>query len=316
MLLDSGATINVTGNKKYVLNHVPEKNIPVTGALQQKTFDTVSGKTEVTLLNNVPFTLSNVVYIPELQNNEIIVSESKLLDENFSIVEESKSCKILKNQFTFVHISRKEDHFFIHAKLNTRNNLSICSFSLSVADLMHYRLGHMNNDYLRAEGFKSLGQQFYVGCPAGKTVQRNKGKAVNYERFKFFRGTKPFEKFHIDTMGKLKPSSLGFKYPSLIVCNYSNFIIPILAKTKTEIASKVVKKIEKLRQTFNFETRCIFSDQGSEFHKLNEYCEKHGIQREFSSTYFASGNGKVERQNRSVMTMNRTILIQVNISMK
>ena len=62
----------------------------------------------------------------------------------------------------------------------------------------------------------------------------------------------------------------------------------------------------------------IRSDNGKEFDNTNieEYCDEVGIKHEFSSTYTPQQNGVVERKNRTLITLARTMLDEYNTSEK
>ena len=56
--------------------------------------------------------------------------------------------------------------------------------------------------------------------------------------------------------------------------------------------------------------KCLRLDNGGEFisKEFYNYCEENGIRRHFSATYTPQQNGVVERKNRSVQEMARTML--------
>ena len=56
--------------------------------------------------------------------------------------------------------------------------------------------------------------------------------------------------------------------------------------------------------------KCLRSDRGGEFtsDEFFDFCEEHGIRREFSTTITPQKNGVVERMNRTVQQMARAML--------
>src|SRR5437762_12558549 len=54
----------------------------------------------------------------------------------------------------------------------------------------------------------------------------------------------------------------------------------------------------------------IQSDNGSEFKNshIDDYCDEHGIKHELSSTYTPKQNGVVERKNKTLITLSRSVL--------
>ena len=58
------------------------------------------------------------------------------------------------------------------------------------------------------------------------------------------------------------------------------------------------------------------SDRGGEFtsDEFEEYCQKHGIRRQFSAARTPQQNGVVERKNRTVQEMARTMLTESKLA--
>ena len=62
--------------------------------------------------------------------------------------------------------------------------------------------------------------------------------------------------------------------------------------------------------------KCLRSDNGGEFtsNESNQFCESHGIQRQFCVTKTLQQNGVPERKNRIVQEAARTMLLKANIA--
>ena len=58
------------------------------------------------------------------------------------------------------------------------------------------------------------------------------------------------------------------------------------------------------------------SDNRSEFKntRINELCDKFGIRHQFSAKYTPQSNGLVERKNRTLIDMARSMLSEYNVS--
>ena len=56
--------------------------------------------------------------------------------------------------------------------------------------------------------------------------------------------------------------------------------------------------------------KCLKSDRGGEFtsNEFLDFCEEHGINKEFSTTRNPQQNGVVERMNKTVQQMDCTML--------
>ena len=62
--------------------------------------------------------------------------------------------------------------------------------------------------------------------------------------------------------------------------------------------------------------KCLRSDNGGEFtyNEFNEFCETHGIKRQFSTARTPRQNGVVERKNRTAQEATRTMLNEAKLS--
>ena len=61
---------------------------------------------------------------------------------------------------------------------------------------------------------------------------------------------------------------------------------------------------------------CIKTDHGGEFENqdFSSFCDDTGIKHTFSTPYTPQQNGVVERKNRSLQEMGRTLLIESKIA--
>ena len=61
--------------------------------------------------------------------------------------------------------------------------------------------------------------------------------------------------------------------------------------------------------------KCLISDNGGEFtsNEFNEFCETHGIKRQFSAAKTPQQNGVVVRKNRTVQEATRTMLKEAKL---
>ena len=64
-----------------------------------------------------------------------------------------------------------------------------------------------------------------------------------------------------------------------------------------------------------FAITCIKSDHGREFENIDfeDYCNEHGINHNFSAPRTPQQNGVVERKNRTLQEMARTMLNENNL---
>ena len=84
---------------------------------------------------------------------------------------------------------------------------------------------------------------------------------------------------------------------------------------KTEAFYEFSKFCNKVHNEKGFEITCIRSDHGREFENINfeDYCNEHGINHNFSTPRTPQQNGVVERKNKTLQEMARTMLNENNL---
>ena len=118
--------------------------------------------------------------------------------------------------------------------------------------------------------------------------------------------TYPFEMLSIDFL-HLDPCSGGYEY-ALVACDHFTRYTQIFATKKKSATAAADKLYNQMIKIFGFPVR-IHSDQGKEFdNALFSRLEKlSGIKRSRTTPYHAQSNGMVERLNRSVLNMLKTL---------
>nr|ABA98512.1 retrotransposon protein, putative, Ty1-copia subclass [Oryza sativa Japonica Group] len=88
------------------------------------------------------------------------------------------------------------------------------------------------------------------------------------------------------------------------------------SKGKSTVAELFKKFAKRAQNEFSCTLVKIRSDNGSEFKNTNieDYCDDLGIKHELSATYSPQQNGVVERKNRTLIEMVRTILDEYGVS--
>jgi hypothetical protein len=115
----------------------------------------------------------------------------------------------------------------------------------------------------------------------------------------------------MDTVGPSRFRSMGGKwYVLIIVDDYSRYSYVFFLESKDQ----VLKHFRLLTLRLNNEhpncLKAIRSDIGTEFRNasFDEFCHEHGIDQQFSAPHVPQQNGVVERKNRTLVEMVRTML--------
>jgi transposase InsO family protein len=181
--------------------------------------------------------------------------------------------------------------------------------------LWHRRLAHvgMKNLHKLIKGDHVLGltnvcfekDKPCTACQAGKHVgSTHHSKNVTTT-------SRPLELLHMDLFGPVAYLSIeGSKYGLMIVDDFSRFTWVFFLEDKSETQGTLKRFLRRAQNEFELEVKKIRSDNGSEFKNLQveEFLEEEGIKHEFSAPYTPQHNRVVERKNRTLIDMARTML--------
>jgi transposase InsO family protein len=115
----------------------------------------------------------------------------------------------------------------------------------------------------------------------------------------------------MDLFGPIAYISIsGSKYCLVIVDDYSRFTWVFFLQEKSQTQENLKRFLRWAQNEFELRIKKIISDNGTEFNnsQIEGFLEEEGIKHEFSSPYTPQQNGVVERKNRTLLDMARTML--------
>jgi transposase InsO family protein len=127
----------------------------------------------------------------------------------------------------------------------------------------------------------------------------------------------PLELIHMDVFGPVAYLSLGGnKYGLVTVDDYSRFTWVFFVFDKYQVQEKVKIFIRRAQKEFGLPIKKVRSDNRNKFKntKVEEFLNEEGIKLEFSTPYTPQQNGVVERKNRTLIDMARTMLDEYKTS--
>ncbi|WVZ63247.1 hypothetical protein U9M48_012892 [Paspalum notatum var. saurae] len=312
-VMDSGCTQHMTGDSRMFpsLSSNVEEYDKITFGDNSKGKVEGLGKIEI----SSEYSISNVLLVDSLNFN--LLSVGQLCDLGFQ-------CLFKPNEVIVSKIDGGEEVFkgFRHNNLylvnfNSKNaNLQACLFSKnSMGWLWYRRLAHVGMNTLKkvmkkdlVRGLKEITfekDKLCSACQGGKQV-------ANTHHSKTFMSTsRSLELLHMDLFGPTTYTSIGGNnYGFVIVYDFSRYICVYFLEDKTEVAHVFSKFAKRAQNEFNTSIVNIRSDNGREFDNTNieEYCDEVGIKHEFSATYTSQQNGVVEKKNRTLITLARSML--------
>jgi hypothetical protein len=129
--------------------------------------------------------------------------------------------------------------------------------------------------------------------------------------------SKAFELLHTDLFGPSTYSSIGGnKYDFVIVDDFTRYTWVAFLVDKSDVFDTFKKFIKRVQNEFETIIKKVRSDNGSEFKntRIDELCDEYGIRHQFSAKYTPQSNGLVERKNRTLIDMARSMLSEYNVS--
>ncbi|GJU04772.1 retrovirus-related pol polyprotein from transposon TNT 1-94 [Tanacetum coccineum] len=181
--------------------------------------------------------------------------------------------------------------------------------------LWHRRLGHANMCLIQSLASKELvrnlpklkfDQHFCNACKI-KNQAHASHKAKNVVST-----TRCLELLHMDLFGPSAVQSYGGNlYTLVIIDDYSRYTWTRFLKSKNQAFEKFENFNKKIQNQLGCSIVSIRTDHSREFDnevQFREFCNANGIRHNFSALRTPQSNGVVERKNRTLQEMSRTML--------
>ena len=307
--LDNGASNHMTGDQRYFSSM--DKSITGKVRFGDDSRIDIKGKGAISFIdmNGEPRRMTDVYFIPKLRSN--IISLGQATESGCDIRLNGESLTMHdQNGKLLVKANRSKNRLYkvrMGIKVTSQLHLS----EISESNRWHSRLGHVNTATMKAMIDKGLVQgvpsvnvikEICPSCLLGKQTRQTFPQATLY------RADKPLELIHGDLCGPITPSTPGGnRYIFVVVDDHSRYMWTILLKEKSE----AFHKFRKLKGVLEHETKekvgTFRTDRGGEFvsNEFNAYCNEEGITRHLTAPQH---NGVVERRNRTLMEMTRSLL--------
>nr|AAX96493.1 retrotransposon protein, putative, unclassified [Oryza sativa Japonica Group]ABA91692.1 retrotransposon protein, putative, unclassified, expressed [Oryza sativa Japonica Group] len=296
-IVDSGCSRHMTGDKNWFssLQKASKTELIIFGDASTSAI-LATGLVKV----NEKFELKNVALVENLKYN--LLSVSQIVDENFEVHFKKTGSKVFDScGDSVLNISRYGRVF----KTDFENPVSpviTCLVAKFDKDVMfwHRRLGHVCFDHLTrlsgldlVRGLPKLKKDLDLVCTP---CRHAKMFASSHAPTVSVIMDAPGQLLHMDTVGPARVQSVGGKwYVLVIVDDFSRYSWVFFMATKDEAFQYFRGLFLRLNLEFPGSLKRIRSDNG-------------GLEHEFSSPRVPQQNGVVERKNRVLVEMARTML--------
>ncbi|GKB11879.1 retrovirus-related pol polyprotein from transposon TNT 1-94 [Tanacetum coccineum] len=251
-----------------------------------------------------------------------LLSVVQICDNKCRVAFSKHDSKITKDGKVIGRGIRKKGLYVM--KLGNKPKDKICLATIDEnSTLWHRRLGHANMRLIQSLASKELvrnlpklkfDQHFCDACKIGKQAHASH-KAKN-----IVSTTRCLELLHMDLFGPSAVRSYGGnRYTLVIVDDYSRYTWTRFLKDKTKAFDQFEIFSKKIQNQLGCTIVSIRTDHGREFDnevQFGEFCNANGITHNFSAPRTPQSNGVVERKNRTLQEMSRTMLNEQSLPQK
>ncbi|GJU01739.1 retrovirus-related pol polyprotein from transposon TNT 1-94 [Tanacetum coccineum] len=271
-------------------------------------------------ISNDSLKIDNVEHVDNLGFN--LLSIGKICDNKCRVTFSKHDSEITKNGRVISRGIRKKGLYVM--KLGNKPKDQICLATIDEnSTLWHRRLGHVNMHLIQSLSSKELvrnlpklkfDQHFCDACKMGKQAY------ASHNAKNIVSTTRCLELLNMDLFGPSSVRSYGGNcYTLIIVDDYSRYTWTRFLKDKTETFNQFEILSRKIQNQLGYSIVSIRTDHGREFDnevQFGEFCNANGITHNLSATRNPQSNGVVERKNRTLQEMSRTMLNEQSLPQK
>ena len=266
---------------------------------------------------NSSISIDNVLFVKGLTHN--LLSISQLCDSGYEVSFNKNKCIVKRSDSSILFTADRQNNLYKLMLTDLEKQNVNCLVSYENQWLWHKKLGHASlrlisklKKHNLVRGLPSLVYQSNSLCDA---CQKGKQIKSSFESKNIVSTSRPLELLHMDLFGPTRTASVsGKRYGFVIVDDYTRWSWVLFLTHKDE-SFKVFKVFcKKVQNEKGVSIVSIRSDHGGEFENelFENFCEENGINHNFSTPRTPQQNGVVERKNRSLQEMARTLLNDFN----
>ncbi|KAK1696091.1 hypothetical protein QYE76_012788 [Lolium multiflorum] len=317
-VFDSGCTNHMTGGRGVLDQFIEDINKKSSITFGDNSKGKVLGYGKVAISKDL--CLETVMLVEHLGYN--LLSIYHLADAGYNSYFTKYYVQVFRSDnLKLVLVGYVENNLYVVDLSKESPSLSTCLMAAKHDEgwLWHRRLGHVNmrnlKQLLKGEHIVGLTDISFEkdrvcsACVAGKQLKKK------HPIKSIVTTSRPLELLHLDLFGPSHYDTLGgSKYGLVIVDDYSRYSWVFLLKSKDETHREFITFAKKAQRTYESEIKAIRTDNGTEFknYTMQEFVDDEGIKHEFSAPYTPQQNGVVERKNRTIIEMARTMLSEFN----
>ncbi|GJU15008.1 retrovirus-related pol polyprotein from transposon TNT 1-94 [Tanacetum coccineum] len=312
---DSGCSKHMTGNRKLFSSYKAYNGGNVIFGSNLR--GNIIGKGTI---SNDSLKIDNVEHVDNLRFN--LLSVRQICDNKCSVTFSEHDIEITKDGKVIGRCIRKKGLYVM--KLGNKPKDQICLATINENSMLWpRRLGHTIMRLIQSLASKELvrnlpklkfDQHLCDACKIGKQAYASH-KAKN-----IVSTTRCLELLHMDLFSPSAVRSYGGnRYTLVIVDDYYRYTSTRFLKDKIEAFDQFERFSKKIQNQLGCTIVSIKTDYDREFDnevQFGEFCNANGITHNFSAPRTPQSNGAIERKNRTLQEMSRTMLNEQSLPQK
>lgn len=310
--LDNGASNHMTGNRESF--STLDETVKGKVRFGDGSYVKIVGKGSITLVSKTgeKRILKDIYYIPELKHN--IITLGQVTEHGCEVIMKGDSL-LLKDPSgsLLMQVTRSSNRLY-------KTPMKICypkCLQIQGEDptwTWHARLGHVSFGAMK----NMVDKEMVIGMPSSlqerdvcSVCQIGKQTRKPFPSQAGFRATRSLELVHGDLCGPISPPTpSNNRYVFVLIDDFSRYMWTMLLKEKSEAFDCFKRFKEYVEKQTKATIKTFRTDRGGEFTstEFNRFCKDNGVNRHLTTPYTPQQNGVVERRNRTLMDMTRSLL--------
>ncbi len=332
-IIDTGATNHMTPYKAQFVEYNKIRPLPIHLADGSTTPAIAIGDVEVQLAGQSPANstrIHGVYHVPGLTLN--LLSTKQLKQRSIYFQDYPDGARLVYEGITIATAPLIGRHYILATVEASQMALAIDSSNRTTLttpkpaskssqtdnySIWHARFGHISAPRLEKLFSVTRGLPSPITTPTtggltcGTCILAKQTKVIN--RIAPERATKPLERVYSDFAGPIDPGLNDEIYLLTFTDEYTRKVWAYPTRKRSDLYSLFGRWRTHVECQSGFKLRAIRADNAQEYKALASYIEPHGIAVEFTVPYLPEQNGIAERQNRTLFTLIRALLLDANL---
>lgn len=315
--LDNGASNHMSGDRRY-FSHIDDS---ITGKVRFGDDSRIDirgkGTIEFTDRNGEARKITDVYFIPDLKSN--IISLGQATESGCDVRMRGEELIMHDREGKLIAKAIRSKNRLYKVRMGLKETMCYLSTKSSESSRWHARLGHINLESMKS----MIARELVVGIPNIEIEEKVCGSCLlgkqarhSFPKTTTYRASKVLELIHGDLCGPIRPStSAGNRYILVLIDDFSRYMWMTLMKEKSDAFVKFKNFKVMVEQETKTSIGTLRTDRGGEFtsREFNNFCSEAGIKRQLTAPYSPQQNGVVERRNRTLMEMTRSVMKHMSV---